>query len=165
MKESVSVTAIFQIVIVFILLFTAIMCLTINNSNAFGVKDEIINVIEMNNGHYLNKDNSGLSQEIVDAISAAAYRTTGVCDEEYQGYERNGQPVSSGERASICIREVNVTSGIDNYLIEELGNTVATGEFIDGRYYQIVLFYQLDLPVIRQVYNFQTKGETKIIYG
>ena len=165
MKESVSVTTIFQIVIIFILLFTAIMCLTINNSNAFGVKDEIINVIEMNNGNYLNSDNYSLSSDIVDAISAAAYRTTGVCDDNYQGYERNGQPVSTCERASICIREVNVTSGIDSYLFEELGNTVAQGEFVNGRYYQIVLFYQLDLPVIRQVYNFQTKGETKIIYG
>ena len=48
MKESVSVTTIFQIVILFILLFTAIMCLTINNSNAFGVKDEIINIVKKN---------------------------------------------------------------------------------------------------------------------
>ena len=57
MKEAVSATTIFQIVILFILLFTAIMCLTINNSNAFGIKDEIINIIEMNNGNYLSNDN------------------------------------------------------------------------------------------------------------
>ena len=44
MKESISMTAIFQIVILFILLFTAIMALTIHNSNAFGVKDEIVNI-------------------------------------------------------------------------------------------------------------------------
>lgn len=164
MKESVSVTTIFQIVILFILLFTAIMCLTINNSNAFGVKDEIINIIEMNNGNYLSDDNRSLSDEIVDAISSAAYRTTGVCDEGYDGYERNGQPVSSGDRASVCIRRVDVTGGIDNYLSNLLGDTVAQGEFMEGSYYQVVLFYQLDLPVIRQVYNFQTRGETKIIY-
>ena len=164
MKESVSVTTIFQIVILFILLFTAIMCLTINNSNAFGVKDEIINIIEMNNGNYLSDDNYSLSDEIVDAISAAAYRTTGVCDEGYDGFERNGQPVSSGDRASVCIKQVNVTEGIDDYLSNLLGDTVAQGDFMDGSYYQIVLFYQLDLPVIRQVYNFQTRGETKIIY-
>ena len=164
MKESVSVTTIFQIVILFILLFTAIMCLTINNSNAFGVRDEIINIIEMNNGNYLSDDNSGyLSEEIVDAISAAAYRTTGVCDAEYTGFERNGQPVGPGDLASVCIREVSVTDGIDSYLDELLGDTV-DAEFIEGKYYQIVLFYQLDLPVMRQVYNFQTKGETKIIY-
>ena len=43
MRESISITTIFQIVILFILLFTAIMALTINNSNAFGVKDQIVN--------------------------------------------------------------------------------------------------------------------------
>lgn len=164
MKESISVTTIFQIVILFILLFTAIMCLTINNSNAFGVKDEIINIIEANNGNYLNSDNSALSDEIVSTISSAAYRTTGVCDEGYTGYERNGQPVNSGERASVCIKKVDVTSGIDKYLNNLLGDTVANDAFVQGSYYQVVLFYQLDLPVLRQIYNFQTKGETKIIY-
>ena len=165
MRESISVTTIFQIVILFILLFTAIMCLTINNSNAFGVKDEIVNIIEMNNGDYLSDDNYSLSEEIVESISAASYRTTGICEEGYSGFERNGQPVGNGERASVCIKEVNVTEGIDKYLSDELGsNTVAQGEFVNGSYFQIILFYQLDLPVIRQVYNFQTKGETRIIY-
>ena len=164
MKESISATTIFQIVILFILLFTAIMCLTINNSNAFGVKDEIINIIEMNNGNYLSDDNNTLSEEIVDAISANSYRTTGICDSGFQGFERNGEPVSSGERASVCIRKVEVTTAIDNYLTSILGSTVVTDEFVPGSYYQIVVFYQLDLPVIRQVYNFQTKGETRIIY-
>ncbi len=163
MKEAVSTTTIFQIVILFILLFTAIMCLTINNSNAFGVKDEIINIIEMNNGNFLD-DEGNLSTEIVDSISSAAYRTTGVCDEGYDGYQRNGSRVSSGERASVCIKKVDVTGGIDSYLESILGATVAQGDFISGTYYQVVLFYQLDLPVIRQAYNFQTKGETKIIY-
>ena len=161
MKESVSVTTIFQIVILFILLFTAIMCLTINNSNAFGVKDEIINIIEMNNGNYLDGDN--LSTDIVDAISQEAYRTTGICEDGYTGYERNGAPVNTGDRASVCIKVVNVTSGIESYLDSILDGVVAT-DFVEGKYYQIVLFYQLDLPVLRQAYNFQTKGETRIIY-
>lgn len=164
MKEAVSVTTIFQIVILFILLFTAIMCLTINNSNAFAVKDEIINIIELNDGNYLNSSKSGLSDEIVDMLSNASYRTTGVCDEGYDGYERNGSPVSSGERASVCIKEVNVTDGLANYMSAVFGDSVMTEESVNGSYYQVVVFYQLDLPVIKQVYNFQTKGETKIIY-
>ena len=161
MKESVSVTTIFQIVILYILLFTTIMCLTINNSNAFGVKDKILNIIEMNNGNYLDGDS--LNEEIVDAISQEAYRTTGICEDGYTGYERNGEPVNSGDRASVCIKEVNVTNGIDNYLNSVLDGVVSA-EFIEGKYYQIILFYQLDLPVFRQAYNFHTKGETRIIY-
>ena len=46
MKEAMGGISIFQIVIVFLLLFTGVMCMTINHSKAFGVKDEIINIIE-----------------------------------------------------------------------------------------------------------------------
>lgn len=83
MKESMSVTTIFQIVILFILLFTAIMALTINNSNAFGIKDQIVNILESNGGNYL--DGGSLNQEIVDLIAGTSYRTTGKCDEDLLG--------------------------------------------------------------------------------
>lgn len=162
MKESISVTTIFQIVILFILLFTAIMCLTINNSNAFGIKDEIINIIELSGGNYL--DGAELNDEIIEAINNATYRTTGVCEDGYTGYRKDGAQVSAGEKASVCIREVNVTEEIDEYLSSNLGS-VGTDDFGVGKYYQIIVFYQLDLPVINQVYNMKTKGETRIIYN
>lgn len=165
MKEAVSATTIFQIVILFILLFTAIMCLTINNSNAFGIKDEIINIIEMNNGNYLSNDNVSLNEEIVEAIANNSYRTTGVCDSTFDGFERNGEPVSRGEKASVCIKKIEVTYGIDKYLDSILGSgSYADDEFVTGSYYQVVVFYQLDIPVIKQIYDFTLKGETKIIY-
>ena len=46
MKEAIGGVSLFQIVILFLLLFTGVMCLTINHSKAFGVKDEIINILE-----------------------------------------------------------------------------------------------------------------------
>ena len=161
MRESISVTAIFQIVILFILLFTAIMCLTINNSNAFAIKDDIINIIELANGNYL--DGAELNDEIIEAINSATYRTTGVCDDDYTGYRKDGMQVNRGEKASICIKEVNVTDEIEKSMTDA-GLTIATGDFGRGKYYQIIVFYQLDLPVINQVYNMKTKGETRIIY-
>lgn len=169
MKESMSVTTLFQIVILFILLFTAIMCLTINNANAFGVKDEIINIIELSEGKFFEGDslNTGkLNDEIVNTIEETSYRTTGVCEDGYNGYDKNGMPVSSGNKASVCIKEVTVTDELDSYLKSLLGEgNVATDDFIGGKYYQIIVFYQLDIPVVNQVYKMQTKGETKIIYG
>lgn len=158
-----SVTYIFQFVILFIFLFTAIMAYTINNSNAFGVKDEIVSIIEQNNGKYM--DDGVLSEEIVDLIESTSYRTTGKCDDGYQGFARNGEMVLSSERASICIREVNATDGVDSYLNELLGaDNVATEDSLRGVYYQIMVFYQLDLPIVKQYYNFSSKAETKVIY-
>lgn len=169
MKESISVTAIFQIFILFVLLFTAIMCLTINNSNAFGVKDEIINIIEYSNGNIFENTSMGrtLNDDIVEAIAAAQYRTTGECDDGYTGYQKDGTPVNSGEKAAICIREVDTIKAMEDYLksVPNLGNVVMSNDmFMEGKYYQIVVFYQLDIPIINQVYKMQTKGETKIIY-
>lgn len=162
MKESMSVTTIFQIVILFILLFTAIMALTINNSNAFGIKDQIVNIIEASGGNYI--DSGSLNEEIVSLIESTSYRTTGKCDEDFVGFDRSGAQVSTGQDASVCIREVNATSGLDNYLQDILGDTVAVGDFKTGKYYQIVVFFQLDIPIVKQVYNFESKAETKIIY-
>ena len=163
MKESMIVTYIFQIVILFILLFTAIMALTINNSNAFGIKDQIVNILEANGGNYLEDGN--LDEEIINLIESTSYRTTGKCDEDYQGFDRTGAAVSSNQDASICIKEVNATDGVDNYLSDIFGSgKVATGDFMPGKYYQIEVFFQLDLPVVKQVYNFKSKAETKVIY-
>lgn len=166
MKEALSVTTIFQIVILFILLFTAIMALTINNSNAFGMKDEIISYIEANNGNYLNEDKSGLNEELVEKLANASYRTTGKCedDEDTKGYSRTGEELTSNENASICIKKIKATDEVDKFLSEELDHMVATDDFVKGTYYQITVFFQLDLPVVKQIYNFQSKGETKIIY-
>ena len=166
MKEALSVTTIFQIVILFILLFTAIMALTINNSNAFGMKDEIISYIEANNGNYLNEDKSGLNEELVEKLANASYRTTGKCedDEDTKGYSRTGEELTSNENASICIKKIKATDEVDKFLSEELDHMVATDYFVKGRYYKITVFFQLDLPVVKQIYNFQSKGETKIIY-
>ena len=168
MRESISITTIFQIFILFILLFTAIMCLTINNSNAFGVKDSIVNAIEGLDGNYL--DGPNLNEEIVKVIQETSYRTSGTCPDDYKGFDRAGNAVSSGSSdAAVCIKEVQATKGLDDYLSSPsgggLGNTVAVDDFVEGSYYKVMLFFQLDIPVIKQIFNFNTTGETRIIYN
>lgn len=167
MKESISITSIFQIVILFILLFTAIMILTINNSNAFATKNEIINIINFNNGRYLDEHNKEkLDDDIIDAIKTASYRNTGKCPSDgYVGYRKDGHVVSSNEKASICIKEVNVTEGYDNYLSDLIPDDLyAKDDLIPGKYYVVLVFYQLDLPVLGQIFDMKTKGETRVIY-
>lgn len=163
MKESMSVTYIFQFVILFILLFTAIMALTINNSNAFGIKDKIVSILETNKGKYID-DDGNLDSEIINLIESTSYRTTGKCPDGYEGFDRTGAMVASNQQASVCIREVAATAGVDNYLGKIFDTKVAQNDFMDGYYYQIVVFYQLDLPVVKQVYNISSKAETKVLY-
>lgn len=171
MKESVSMTTIFQIVILFILLFAAIMIFTLNNSNAFAVKNDIINIINFRHGEYLDPSNKErLIPEIVDSIKYNSYRSTGKCNKEdgFKGYRKDGMATKSNEKASICIKEVSVSSERDNYLdgqIPEGNGTYGAGDFFPDKYYIVMVFYQLDLPVINQIFNMKTTGETKIMYS
>ena len=159
MRESISITTIFQIFILFVLLFTAIMALTINNSNAFGVKDSIVNAIEALDGNYT--DGADLNEEIVKVIQETSYRTSGKCPDGYDGFDRAGNSVGSNSSdAAVCISEVDVTGGLD-----EAFSGFAQNDFVDGKYYKVVLFFQLDIPVFKQIFNFKTVGETRIIYN
>ena len=165
MRDSIGLVGIFQIVILFILLFTGIMALTINNSNAFGVKDEILTVIDFNNGEFID-DEGNLDAEIVEAMEYNSYRNTGRCPEGWTGFDRNGTE-TDGE-ASVCVQCVNISKSVDKYY-SKLGGNVATesnDEYsIVDYYYRVQVFYQLDIPVLEQAFNFKTNGESKLIYG
>lgn len=173
MKESISMTTIFQIVVLFILLFTAIMALTINNSNAFGIKDSIITAIEANDGNYIDTEgvfaeSNHLNEEITNRLQEAAYRSKGICnknDTGWEAFDRSGSPVKDDGSASICIKTIEASKGVDKKLLEVFNGKVSEDTFLDGKYYRVKVFYQLDIPVVKQLVNFESKGETKIIYN
>ena len=168
MKESLGGISIFQIVIVFILLFTAIMSLTINHTKAFGVKDEIINILEaeseesVKNGKLSNKT----IDKIVEALETGGYRTTGHCPSDYVGYDRSGKETS--KNASFCIKAVSANNSYLADLRKKCKNNkcvVTEGNNPVMVYFNIKLFYQLDIPIIRNIFNFTINGSTKLMYG
>ncbi len=160
MREAIGGTWIFQIVILFILLFTGYMCLSINQSKAFNVKNSIIKTIEREEGVDLsNPDRDSAIQQIVSYLKETAYRTTGKCPDEirnknsgqvvaqYHGYTRDGK-IANNSNAAFCIAEVTARSGSD---------------MPSMRYYRVVVFYQLDLPIFRNTFQFRISGDTKIL--
>ena len=106
MREAIGGTWLFQIVIVFILLFTGFMCLSINRSKAFNVKNQIIETIESYNGIDLNKEyeegGTGAIVDIVSYIKDNSYRTVGVSPgNEYKCFNRDGK--STNTNPVFCI--------------------------------------------------------------
>lgn len=166
MREAIGGTWLFQIVIVFVLLFAGFMCLTINQSKAFNVKDRIIQTIQSYNGIDLESecqdDSKGPLCEISSYLIDSAYRTTGNCDSigdddgyTYVGFSKEGKKAQ--KNAAFCIAKID-SGGIrpDNDFASELPSSVA--------YYRVVVFYQLDLPIFHELFNFRIKGDTKTIY-
>ncbi len=147
MREAIGGTWIFQIVIFFVLLFTGYMCLTINHTKAFQVKDTIIKEIERKEGVSLNNpDSDEAIQKIVGYLKATSYRTTGKCPDGYMGYNRDGHIDS--RNSAFCIAKKTIHESSD---------------MPDMSYYRVLVFYQLDLPIFRSVFNFKVSGDTKII--
>lgn len=172
MKEAIGGVTLFQIVILFLLIFTAVMCLTINHSKAFGVKDEIINILETDKlGSYVSGTNNALDSNtisnVVEHLNEVGYRITGSCPNgNWIGYDRNGNQTSNN--ASFCIRTVDVSNAYYEDIKEKCKNgkcEITSGEFPKMVYYDVVVFYQLDIPIIRQVFNLKLNGSTKIMFG
>ena len=167
MREAIGGTWLFQIVIFFIIFFTGFMCLTINRSKAFNVKNQIVQTIQAYNGIDLTKtSNNDAMEEIVSYMKEHAYRTTGVWPDtkilggefsEYYCYDRNGRALSRGSKNAIfCLAKIPVKNSLSS-----------VNEFNELRtlaYYRVVVFYQLDVPIFHDLFNFQMVGDTKTIY-
>ena len=166
MREAIGGTWLFQIVIVFVLLFTGFMCLSINRSKAFNVKNYILETIQAYNGDIkgLNDDKKNEAMnDIVDYMQSNAYRTSGekpddikVCDKytaKYHCYNREGKEDNKNSPV-FCLAKINVgTQGCLDSNFNELP---------DMYYYRIVVFYQLDLPIFHELFNFQITGDTRV---
>jgi len=172
MKEALGGVSIFQIVIIFIILFAGIMCLTINESKAFGVKDEIITIIQNQKfgvgiSPLNNEINNSTASKISQHLNEVGYRTTGTCpSNEWKGYDRNGHVVTNN--ASYCIKVNDVSNSFYLDLVEKCKNnkcSVTTNDYPKMVYYDVVLFYQLDIPVLNDVMNFKIYGSTKVMFG
>lgn len=147
MREAIGGTWIFQIVIFFILLFTGYMCLSINHAKAFNIKSSIVKAIEREEGADLNNpENDAAIGKIVAYLKEASYRTTGKCPDDYVGFNRDGKKDS--RNSAFCIKAQEARSS------SELPNMI---------YYRVIVFYRLDLPIFRSVFDFQVSGDTKIM--
>lgn len=154
MREAVGSYFLTGIVITFIVLFTGYLCLSINMNKAYKVKNEIINIIQKNNG----LDNDALDQ-IQDYMTKVGYRTSGNCNagekNEWIGYGVSGN-TSTTRKSVFCVRQVlSEAQGGSDYTKEQFPETV---------YYQVKVFFSVDLPIVRQMFTFGLKGSTKKLF-
>ena len=157
MKEAVGGISLFNIVIVFVLLFAGYISLSINYSKAYNVKNEILNIIRNQGGVCTSSTSSSanncynFAEQITDDFKEANYRSTGTCnsnnDTGWVGYNREG--LVDNNNSAFCIKAIHINTN------PELPTAV---------YYQVKVFYQLDLPVIRSAFEFTIYGETSRIY-
>lgn len=160
MQESIGGVSLTIIVIAMVLLFAGIITLTINRSNAIAVKSQIVDKIENNYGFDMSSeaDYSTTDCDIINGdevlcdilkqLDYNSYRQSGTCEDdgEVVGYQRDGK--ISLTNANFCIKKININK-----------------DSVNRYYYEVTVFYSIDLPVIKQLFKFKSMGQTKILYN
>lgn len=146
MREAIGGTWLFTIVIVFIVLFSSYLAISVNYSKAFKVKNGIVDLIEQNEG--LSSETQTLISNYLDKTGYFVY---GECNSKAgeKGYESN----SAGNNYKYCIVKTNAAN-------EEL----VAGSTVEKAYYKVKVFFRLDLPVLGDIFTFPVTGQTKAIY-
>ena len=141
MKESIGTSYLFQIVVVFILLFTGYLCLSINYSRSYAVKNNIVNNIQREKGF-----NDITRTKISKYLSKVGFKSIGKCPDDYVAYSYTGERQGDGARGVYCVREV-VSQPQANDLPKR-------------SYYRVIVFYKLDLPIFGSIFSFKNFGDT-----
>lgn len=151
MREAIGSYWLTMLFIIFIVLFTGYLCLSINMNKSYKVKNEIINIIQKNNGL-----NDSTIKQISNYMSNVGYRTAGNCnDKDEIAYDIKGI-VGKNKKGLFCVKETSVTT--------ESGSDYTKPQFPKTSYYQIKVFFAIDLPVVRNLFTFSLKGSTKKMF-
>lgn len=147
MKESIGATWIMSIVIVFIIIFSGYLALSINYSKAFRVKDGIIDRLQKHNG-----PNAESLADISNYMNEIGYNSKGRCDDLYSadkyisyiGVSQNISDYQGTEKYNYCVQKVY---------------SRGSSEQMFGAYYKVVVFFSISLPLL-DFANFKVSGET-----
>ncbi|MBO4245610.1 MAG: hypothetical protein J5892_02570 [Bacilli bacterium] len=144
MKESIGTSYLFQIVVVFVLLFTGYLCLSINYARSFAVKNNIVNNIQREKGF-----NDITRKKISRYLSDVGFKSTGRCPDGYNAYNADGTLQGDGKTGIYCVKKV-ITAPYQK-------------DIPQVSYYRVVVFYKLDLPIFSAVFRFKNFGDTYLI--
>ena len=169
MKEAIGGSYIFEIVIVFIALFSAFLVYSISYTKAFRVKNEIISLIEENQGYSSANNESDIfllsDEQLIEdgSVEAEAYRLIRNYGYKHDILEKrddlcymtgNNINTSYGDN----IKGVMKPGGYCLYKLCSRDETINTT-------YKVVTFIALEIPVINVVVKIPISGETRTIYS
>ncbi len=153
MRESIGGAWIYGLVLGFVLLFTSFISLAISYNKVFKVKNEVVSIIEKYNGvNDKNKDiianylkTSGYSIKGASCDSIEDEASKGIAENKnYLDYMKVIANVGDDDSRTMCIKKVQREKNV--YV------------------YDIVLFYNFNIPAIGDIFKFKITGQTEDIY-
>ena len=151
MREAVGSTLLFKVMIVFIFFFASFLAIAINYSQAFRIKNRIINIIEENEGI----KNNDVRLEIINYVNFAGYYRDVDCDCSSNDYRCGNN--NTNLKGSNISDSNNASNRIQGLCIKKLKNSN------DEVYYRVTTFVNFHLPIVGDIFTFEVRGETKSI--
>ena len=133
MREAVGSTFLFKLMIFFIFFFSFFLAIAVNYSQAFRIKNSVINRLEQLEGY-----NETSEAEISQIITGNGYYRNVDCTSR-------GDGVAPENTTGVCI------------------NGLKTGTNNEDVYYQVTTYISFNFPIIGNLFTFPVRGETKII--
>ena len=150
MKEAISNSLIFTLVITFLFIFVILFAGSTAYTKAFKVKNRIISIIEKNDGY-----NGTAVNEINLALKDAGYKISlnnaDKCQSEINNRFKN---------TNQAYKHISTGNSSYRYCIAEF--TVSTPA-IQGKYYAVIAYMYFEVPLIGAHLEFPVYGETKTL--
>lgn len=155
MRETIGSTWIYQLVILFILIFVSFLILALTYSKSFKNKNEVLNIIEKYEG--VNKDSVSIMNNY---LVYNGYKTTGRCpagegdwigSTDLQSNELS--KVNSNQKYYYCLKKV----------VSNKPTTSGKARASNNIFYEVVLFFKFRVPVLENVGTFTVNGVTSDI--
>ena len=147
MREAIGGTWLLGFVVLFIVLFSAYLAISINYTKAFKVKNKIINIIEENEGFTTSigdvstktddelRDSVKTEDKIYAYLKSIGYATTKVSESKC--------PNNKVYQGGYCVQKVCSPQ---------------------GSYFKVTSFIKIELPFIWDALTIPIRGETKVLY-
>lgn len=151
MREAIGGTWLLGLVLTFIVFFASFLAVSINYSKAFGVKNNIVDLISKYEGN-----NCNARKKVGSYLQTVGYLVPGKCPDdevyngkhiEYIGFDLDGNKTSGSSKSYYCISK----------------DTADEGVVLDKKFYRVVVFFKIDLPMVGNITTFKIRGETESI--
>jgi len=161
MREAMGGTWLFGIVILFIALFTAFLAYSISYTRAFNTKNEIINILERNEGYSATADHNDCINEIKLAEEKGS--SPSVACLIYDKMQNLGYNYGAASDIPCKLNDKSVGVTADpGYCVSKICTN--SGDKTSRVYYKVTTYVAVKIPVINVTARIPISGETKTLY-
>ncbi len=153
MRESYGAMWIFGICLIFIIMMTAYLAISINYAKAFRVKSHLVSLIEEHEGY-----SSTLDEEIENYLDTQGYTARGNCTENLTSRTND----ESWEYLA-CL-DKDETGRCSACIYRTFPPSSKEGPTIRARY-KVMTFFRFDVPVAKALLTFPVVGESRNLFN